>query len=79
MENLLQSIVALQGRLSEAGIPSIVIGGVAVAIETHCAFIVSGDRHLLDLSEYRGVRILSPRDFLTLLATHPTRAAGNEV
>ncbi len=32
MENLLQSIVALQRRLSEAGIPSIVIGGVAVAL-----------------------------------------------
>jgi len=31
MENLLQSIVALQQRLSNAGIPSVVIGGVAVA------------------------------------------------
>lgn len=31
MENLLQSIVVLQGRLSNAGIPSIVIGGIAVA------------------------------------------------
>lgn len=31
MENLLQSVVALQGRLSKAGILSIVIGGVAVA------------------------------------------------
>jgi hypothetical protein len=32
MENLLQSLQALQQRLSDAGIPSIVIGGVAVAI-----------------------------------------------
>ena len=31
MENLLPSIVALQERLSDAGIPSVVIGGVAVA------------------------------------------------
>ena len=31
MENLLQSIVALQESLSDAGIPSVVIGGVAVA------------------------------------------------
>ena len=32
MENLLQSVRALQQRLSDAGIPSIVIGGVAVAV-----------------------------------------------
>ena len=32
MENLLQSVRALQRRLSDAGIPSIVIGGVAVAV-----------------------------------------------
>ena len=32
MENLLQSIVALQKHLSDAGISSIVIGGVAVAV-----------------------------------------------
>ena len=31
MENLLQSLIALQRRLSDAGISSIVIGGVAVA------------------------------------------------
>lgn len=32
MENLFQSIQALQRRLNDAGIPSIVIGGVAVAV-----------------------------------------------
>ncbi len=31
MENLLESVVALQTRLDQSGIPSIVIGGVAVA------------------------------------------------
>ena len=31
MENLLQSIVVIQRRLNDAGIPSIVIGGIAVA------------------------------------------------
>lgn len=30
-------------------------------------YIVSGDSHLLSLQEYRGVRILSPAVFLTLL------------
>jgi len=32
MENLFQSVRALQRRLDDAGIPSIVIGGVAVAV-----------------------------------------------
>lgn len=31
MDDLLRSIVALQERLLDAGIPSIVIGGIAVA------------------------------------------------
>ena len=30
-------------------------------------YIVSGDRHLLALREYRGIRILSPAAFLALL------------
>jgi uncharacterized protein len=30
-------------------------------------FVVSGDRHLLDVSEYRGIQILSPSTFLLLL------------
>ncbi len=51
---------------------------LAAAVETHCAFIVSGDHHLLDLGEYQGIRILTPRDFLTLLEANPTREPGNE-
>jgi putative PIN family toxin of toxin-antitoxin system len=31
------------------------------------AFIVSGDRHLLDLREHVGIRVLSPRAFLALV------------
>jgi putative PIN family toxin of toxin-antitoxin system len=30
-------------------------------------YIVSGDKHLLDLGEYEGIRILSPADFLRVL------------
>ena len=41
---------------------------LAAALETHCEYIVSGDRHLLDLHEFQGVKIVTPRDFLTLLA-----------
>jgi len=51
---------------------------LAAAIETHCTFIVSGDHHLLDLGEYQRVRTLTPRDFLTLLETDPTREGGSE-
>lgn len=40
---------------------------LAAAVETTCAYIVSGDRHLLDMGEYQGIHILAPRDFLTLL------------
>jgi len=34
------------------------------AIAGKCDFIVSGDKHLLKMSEYRRVKILKPRDFL---------------
>lgn len=34
------------------------------AIEAKATFIVTGDHHLLDLDPYRGVAILSPREFL---------------
>ena len=34
------------------------------AIAGGCEVIVSGDKHLLKMSEYRGVKILKPRDFL---------------
>ena len=30
-------------------------------------FIVSGDTHLLSLNEFRGIRIVSPRDFLDIM------------
>jgi len=51
---------------------------LAAGVETRYSFIVSGDHHLLDLDEYQSVRILTPRDFLTLLEANPTREAGNE-
>jgi len=41
---------------------------VAAAVETYCDYIVSGDRHLLDLHKFQGVPIITPREFLTLLA-----------
>ena len=41
---------------------------LAAAIETSCEYIVSGDRHLLDLREFQNIRIVTPREFLLLLA-----------
>ncbi len=35
------------------------------AVESEARFIVSGDKHLLNLKEYRNIKILSPKNFLT--------------
>jgi hypothetical protein len=37
---------------------------LACALEGEADFIVSGDHHLLDLKEYRGIPILKAREFL---------------
>lgn len=34
------------------------------ASEANCNFIVSGDKHLLRLKKFKGVKILTPRQFL---------------
>lgn len=35
-----------------------------IALQGKCTALVSGDRHLLDLHRYRGVRILTPAEFV---------------
>ena len=42
---------------------------ISAALEGRCTYIVSGDPDLLTIGEHEGVRILTPRAFLTLLAT----------
>lgn len=37
------------------------------AVEGRAEVLVSGDRHLLDLQEFEGIRILNPRSFLVFL------------
>jgi len=37
---------------------------IECAIAGKCDIIVSGDRHLLKLADYKGIKILKPRDFL---------------
>lgn len=38
------------------------------AVAGSASYIVTGDTHLLDLKEHQGIRILDPREFLTVLA-----------
>jgi putative PIN family toxin of toxin-antitoxin system len=40
---------------------------LATAVSAQAEYLVTGDRQLLRLGSYRGVTILSPRDFLTVL------------
>ena len=37
------------------------------ALAGHSTYVVSGDRHLLDLREYCGIQILAPREFVAFL------------
>jgi putative PIN family toxin of toxin-antitoxin system len=39
----------------------------SAALEGRAKHVVSGDRHLLDIGAYEGVRVVTPRDFLDLL------------
>lgn len=41
---------------------------VACAREGGAAYVVSGDRDLLELGEHKGVRVVTPRQFVELLA-----------
>ncbi len=37
------------------------------AIDGEADYIVSGDEYLLKIGEYKGIRIISPREFIGLL------------
>ncbi len=37
---------------------------IAAAIEGNASYIISGDRHLLDIEEYEGIKIMKARNFL---------------
>ena len=40
---------------------------IAAAIEGRAAFLVTGDRHVLALGEYEGIRMVTPAGFLKVL------------
>lgn len=45
---------------------------IAAALEGRAAFLVTGDRDLLDLKQYEGVGIVTPREFLDFLKFEET-------
>ncbi|MBS3137006.1 putative toxin-antitoxin system toxin component, PIN family [Candidatus Woesearchaeota archaeon] len=40
---------------------------ISTAIENNCDYIISGDNHLLQLKQYKHIRILTPAQFFSLL------------
>jgi uncharacterized protein len=44
-------------------------GVVAAALQGTVDYLVSGDRDLLDLEEYQGIRIVTPAQFRDIIAT----------
>lgn len=43
---------------------------VEAAVEGDADYLVSGDTHLLKLKEYRGVRVVTPKEFLRVLGEY---------
>ena len=37
------------------------------AITADCQYIISGDKHLLEIKEFEGIKILSPNEFIKIL------------
>jgi hypothetical protein len=44
---------------------------IIAAVEGGADYIISGDRHLQDLGEYQGIKVLSPAQFAARLKTEP--------
>ena len=45
---------------------------LACALKAGAAIIISGDKHLLDVSEFHGIKILRPREFIERFLTGET-------
>jgi putative PIN family toxin of toxin-antitoxin system len=42
---------------------------LGAAVNAGCAYLVTGDRHLLELKQFAGVVIVSPREFLEVISS----------
>lgn len=40
------------------------------ALEAQAGFIISGDKHLLNLKKYQGIKILTPAEFLKIIESY---------
>ncbi len=40
---------------------------IVAAVEGYAQYIISGDKHLLNIKSYQGIKILSPKNFVRLL------------
>lgn len=40
---------------------------IECALNSKSGYIVSGDRHLLDMKEYNGIKIITPKQFLEII------------
>lgn len=38
---------------------------IECALEAKVSFVISGDNHLLEIKEYKGIKIISPKNFLS--------------
>jgi uncharacterized protein len=61
--------VVVEGKVSRRVVVADPADDIYIAAATNglADYIVSGDRHLLDLVEHGGIRIVTPRTFLSLL------------
>lgn len=44
---------------------------IECAVALKCFYIVSGDKHLKNIKSYKGIKILSPKEFLELFESLP--------
>lgn len=49
---------------------------ISCAVTVGAKYIVSGDRHLLDLKKFRGIQILAPTNFVKLKVFKPRRGGA---
>jgi uncharacterized protein len=40
---------------------------LSCAVDSNCQFVITGDKHLLNLQEFRNIKIVLPRQFFSIL------------
>lgn len=76
INNQISFIISYTQRVEDFLIPSVIKNDpdddivIGCAIASNANFIVSGDKHLLDLKEYQGIKIVTAKEFLNFLENH---------